>query len=358
MPPSERTLGGVKRQTFAPNLKAQRSKRQVETGALSHLLAGAAAPEFEVKAEPDAHAPAAARMQQSQPAATRFSPRLNPQVAAGAAGASGTEPEPMDLSNDGETSSASQGALADPSKWLLQPDAPLCLPLTAAPSTGPAPLPTHPAAPPSEPPRSPADARRFPEGSAAATLFDAPTDGASSDKLLIVQLPMKLPVPSGAASARNARAAASRVRPSDYMAALSKAHSASYGGAEPPAEGADGAETQEARPARPEDSLAEFSELAALTPPPGQAQTSGPAPLGELLVYKSGDVRLRVGEYLFHVEPGTACSFEQELIAMGPPAEHVELLRLGELSQRVIVTPDVEHLLKRCADDRPAATGR
>ena len=44
--------------------------------------------------------------------------------------------------------------------------------------------------------------------------------------------------------------------------------------------------------------------------------------------------------------------------AMGPPAEHVELLRLGELSQRVIVTPDVEHLLKRCADDRPAATGR
>ena len=56
-------------------------------------------------------------------------------------------------------------------------------------------------------------------------------------------------------------------------------------------------------------------------------------------------------------EPWTAFSV-QVLIAMGPPAEHVELLRLGELSQRVIVTPDVEHLLKRCADDRPAATGR
>ena len=78
-------------------------------------------------------------------------------------------------------------------------------------------------------------------------------------------------------------------------------------------------------------------------------------------MHRSGRVRLRMGDFFLEVQPGTSCSSEQELVALGSaaPGERVDLHRLGKLHDRMIVTPDVEHLLAQCAAEAqpPAPAG-
>ncbi|XP_015075051.1 uncharacterized protein LOC107018972 isoform X1 [Solanum pennellii] len=65
--------------------------------------------------------------------------------------------------------------------------------------------------------------------------------------------------------------------------------------------------------------------------------------MGKLLVYKSGAVKLKLGETLFNVSPGMDCSFAQDVVAVNTEEKYCS--NIGELTKRIIITPDVDSLL-------------
>ncbi|CAK9325005.1 unnamed protein product [Citrullus colocynthis] len=65
--------------------------------------------------------------------------------------------------------------------------------------------------------------------------------------------------------------------------------------------------------------------------------------MGKLLIYKSGAVKLRLGDTLYDVSSGSNCSFLQHVVAINP--EKGQCCDLGDIGKRVIVTPDISSLL-------------
>lgn len=65
--------------------------------------------------------------------------------------------------------------------------------------------------------------------------------------------------------------------------------------------------------------------------------------MGKILVYKSGKVKMKIGDALFDVSPGSNCMFVQEAVAINTRENHC--CTLGEVSKRAVVTPDVGYLL-------------
>ncbi|KAM7272686.1 hypothetical protein ACFE04_027349 [Oxalis oulophora] len=70
--------------------------------------------------------------------------------------------------------------------------------------------------------------------------------------------------------------------------------------------------------------------------------------MGKMLVYKSGAVKLKLGETLFDVSPGVECGFAQDVTAINP----VDKLccSLGDIDKRAVVSPDVDSLLKKATN--------
>ncbi|KAG9133137.1 hypothetical protein Leryth_023507 [Lithospermum erythrorhizon] len=66
--------------------------------------------------------------------------------------------------------------------------------------------------------------------------------------------------------------------------------------------------------------------------------------MGKMLVYKSGAVKLKLGEILYDVSPGSDCSFAQHVAAMNTTQKY--FCELGELDKRAVVTPDIDSLLE------------
>ncbi|KAG2593470.1 uncharacterized protein LOC120676336 [Panicum virgatum] len=66
--------------------------------------------------------------------------------------------------------------------------------------------------------------------------------------------------------------------------------------------------------------------------------------LGKMLVYKSGKVKMKLGDVMFDVNPGAESRMTQHVVALNTQEKHCCLL--GEIENRhVIVTPDVDSLL-------------
>ncbi|PHT64570.1 hypothetical protein T459_28995 [Capsicum annuum] len=65
--------------------------------------------------------------------------------------------------------------------------------------------------------------------------------------------------------------------------------------------------------------------------------------MGKMLVYKSGAVKLKLGETLYNVSPGMDCSFAQDVVAVNTEEKYCS--NIGELTKRVIITPDVDSIL-------------
>ncbi|CAM0875834.1 unnamed protein product [Alopecurus aequalis] len=65
--------------------------------------------------------------------------------------------------------------------------------------------------------------------------------------------------------------------------------------------------------------------------------------MGKVLVYKSGKVKMRLGDALFDVSAGLDCAFAQEAVAINAKKKHC--CSLGQVSKRVVVTPDVDCLV-------------
>ncbi|XP_038879339.1 DNA-directed RNA polymerase III subunit rpc4-like [Benincasa hispida] len=65
--------------------------------------------------------------------------------------------------------------------------------------------------------------------------------------------------------------------------------------------------------------------------------------MGKLLIYKSGAIKLRLGDTLYDVSSGSDCSFLQHVVAIN--TKEGQCCDLGDIGKRVIVTPDISSLL-------------
>lgn len=67
------------------------------------------------------------------------------------------------------------------------------------------------------------------------------------------------------------------------------------------------------------------------------------AQLGKLLVFRSGKVKMQIGDVLLDVSQGVPCSFRQDVAAINADDGHMVLL--GDVAQRVVCLPDIDQLL-------------
>lgn len=70
--------------------------------------------------------------------------------------------------------------------------------------------------------------------------------------------------------------------------------------------------------------------------------------MGKLLVYRSGAVKLKLGDIIYDVSSGMDCGFAQDVAAIN--VEGKRCCIVGELSKRAILTPDVDSMLKNIED--------
>lgn len=72
-------------------------------------------------------------------------------------------------------------------------------------------------------------------------------------------------------------------------------------------------------------------------------ELSGGGFMGKMLVYKSGAIKLKLGDTLYDVSPGSDCIFAQDVVAINTVEKHC--CSLGEVEKRIVLTPDVESIL-------------
>ncbi|XP_038878504.1 uncharacterized protein LOC120070724 [Benincasa hispida] len=70
--------------------------------------------------------------------------------------------------------------------------------------------------------------------------------------------------------------------------------------------------------------------------------------MGKLLVYRSGAVKLKLGDIIYDVSSGMDCGFAQDVAAVNVEGKCCCIV--GELSKRAILTPDVDSVLKNIED--------
>ncbi|GMI81321.1 hypothetical protein like AT5G09380 [Hibiscus trionum] len=70
--------------------------------------------------------------------------------------------------------------------------------------------------------------------------------------------------------------------------------------------------------------------------------------MGKMLVYKSGAVKLKLGDTLYDVTPGSNAAFSQEVVAVNTAEKHCCVV--GELEKRVVLSPDVNSVLDKLDD--------
>ncbi|XP_044505022.1 DNA-directed RNA polymerase III subunit RPC4-like isoform X2 [Mangifera indica] len=67
--------------------------------------------------------------------------------------------------------------------------------------------------------------------------------------------------------------------------------------------------------------------------------------MGKMLVYRSGAVKLKLGETIFDVSPGSDCSFSQDVAAIN--TKDGNFCVLGEVDKRVVVTPGIDSMFDK-----------
>ncbi|XP_078182040.1 uncharacterized protein LOC144575683 isoform X2 [Carex rostrata] len=66
--------------------------------------------------------------------------------------------------------------------------------------------------------------------------------------------------------------------------------------------------------------------------------------VGKMLVYKSGKVKMKLGDVVFNVDSGVKCTFHEQAVAVNTKKGH--FCQIGNVEQHVVVTPDVDALLE------------
>ncbi|XP_047951070.1 uncharacterized protein LOC125196551 [Salvia hispanica] len=70
--------------------------------------------------------------------------------------------------------------------------------------------------------------------------------------------------------------------------------------------------------------------------------------IGKMLVYKSGAVKMKIGNATYNVTAGMKCMFAQDVVAIN--AEKKLCCNLGELNKRAVATLDLDSMLQGMAD--------
>ncbi|XP_059432984.1 uncharacterized protein LOC132166221 [Corylus avellana] len=70
--------------------------------------------------------------------------------------------------------------------------------------------------------------------------------------------------------------------------------------------------------------------------------------MGKMLVYKSGAIKLKLGDTLYDVSPGMDCMFGQDVVAINTEEKHCCVV--GELNKHATVSPDVDSILNSLSD--------
>ncbi|KAF5481734.1 hypothetical protein F2P56_002365 [Juglans regia] len=70
--------------------------------------------------------------------------------------------------------------------------------------------------------------------------------------------------------------------------------------------------------------------------------------MGKMLVYRSGAIKLKIGDTLYDVSPGMDCVSAQNVVAINTAEKHCCVV--GELNKHATVTPDVDSILNSMAD--------
>ncbi|OIW19361.1 hypothetical protein TanjilG_03495 [Lupinus angustifolius] len=70
--------------------------------------------------------------------------------------------------------------------------------------------------------------------------------------------------------------------------------------------------------------------------------------MGKMLVYKSGKIKMKLGDTLYDVSPGMNCMFSQEAVAVNTAQKHC--CTIGEIGKHVTVTPDIDAVLDQLTD--------
>ncbi|EES12044.1 hypothetical protein BDA96_06G062300 [Sorghum bicolor] len=65
--------------------------------------------------------------------------------------------------------------------------------------------------------------------------------------------------------------------------------------------------------------------------------------MGRILVYRSGKVKMKIGDALFDVSSGSNCMFVQEVAAINTREKHC--CTVGEISKRAVIAPDIDYML-------------
>lgn len=65
--------------------------------------------------------------------------------------------------------------------------------------------------------------------------------------------------------------------------------------------------------------------------------------IGRLLVYKSGKVKMQIGDIIMDVSQGSQCSFLQEIVAVD--SSDKQAFVMGGVSKRLVCVPNLTHLL-------------
>ncbi|KZV29690.1 hypothetical protein F511_21674 [Dorcoceras hygrometricum] len=65
--------------------------------------------------------------------------------------------------------------------------------------------------------------------------------------------------------------------------------------------------------------------------------------MGKMLVYKSGTVKLKLGDIQYDVSPGSECTFAQNVVAINTSERNC--CEVGALTKRAVVSPDIDSLL-------------
>ncbi|ESW03348.1 hypothetical protein PHAVU_011G006800 [Phaseolus vulgaris] len=64
--------------------------------------------------------------------------------------------------------------------------------------------------------------------------------------------------------------------------------------------------------------------------------------MGKMQIYKSGAIKLKLGETLFDVSPGTKCGFSQDVVAVNIAQK--QICNLGEVNHKVVVVPELDSI--------------
>ncbi|XP_061361746.1 uncharacterized protein LOC133305518 [Gastrolobium bilobum] len=70
--------------------------------------------------------------------------------------------------------------------------------------------------------------------------------------------------------------------------------------------------------------------------------------MGKMLVYRSGAIKLKLGDTLYDVSSGLNCSFAEDLVAINTAQKHCS--SIGEISKHATLTPDIDAIIGSLAD--------